>query len=291
MGNIIRPSAAAADIFKDARTSYNNATARGGVAVTLADQMLSPVIKVADNIEGQIKTVTASAETVIAALAAANDHADDLFQKVADEIWNDVGRPAADPYLSVLLPGGSSFYVDGDVAEQPDKMMLFVELLRADIHPRLAKADAEAAALKVETEAGVLRAAVDAAQAPRTKLQLLGRVHAALSRVAALQIAAYKRMLKASGFSEADVHKIIPDHPRPEAKGTAAPTDPAAKPAKPADPVAKPVAPAAPVASPATPAPAAPVASPATPTPATPVPTPVTPAPADPVTPTPGGGG
>ena len=226
MGSTIRPNAAAADIFKDTRTSHTNATARAGVALSLADQTIAPVLAVADNIEGQIKTVRAGAATLIAALDAANDHADDLFQKVADDIWNAVGRPASDPYLSVLLPGGSSFYVDGDVSEQPDKMLLFVELVNAGIHPRLAKADADAAASAVGAEAAVLRAAAEAAHGPRTKLQLLERVYTALSRVAALQLAAYKRLLKANGFSEADIHKIIPDRPRSQGKDTKAPAEP-----------------------------------------------------------------
>ena len=172
MGNPIRQNAAAADIFADVRTSYGKATARGGVALSLAEQSIGPVLKVADNVEAQMATVRASAQAVLAALDVANANADDLFQKIADDIWNAVGRPAADPYLSVLLPGGSGFYVDGDVSEQPDKMLLFVELVRAGIHPRLSKADAELAATTVEQGAAVLRAAVDAAQGPRTKLQL-----------------------------------------------------------------------------------------------------------------------
>lgn len=220
MGSVIRASAAAEDIFADAHTAYNNATARGGAALSLADQTITPVLKVADGVFAQIKTADAAAKPLLAALNAANERADDLFQKVADDIWNAVGRPASDPYLSVLLPGGSSFYVDGDVSEQPDKMLLFVELLKSGIHPRLPKADADAAINAVQTEADILRAAVDAAQPPRTKLQLLGRVYTSLARVTALQLASYKRMLKAGGFSEADIHKIIPDRPRAEAKGS-----------------------------------------------------------------------
>jgi hypothetical protein len=218
MGNTIRLTAAVADIFKDTRTSYIKATAQKGVALSLADQTIAPVLGVAAKVEDQIKTEKASAEVIFAALEAANHRADDVFHKVADDLWNAVGRPAADPYLSVLLPDGAGFYVDGDVSEQPDKMLLFVDLLRANLHPRLSKADADAAASTVEAEAAVLRAAVDAAQGPRTKLHLLERVYRSLAHVAALQLAAYKRMLKASGFSEADVHQIIPDRPRPGSK-------------------------------------------------------------------------
>jgi hypothetical protein len=219
MGSPIRQTAAVADIHKDVDTTYTNATARGGVALTLADQTVGPILKITTTVAGQITAARDATKPLVAAVAAANDHADDLFNKVSDDIWNAVGRPAADPYLSVLLPGGSAFYVDGDVAEQPDKMVLFVELLRAGIHPKLPKADADKAADSVEAEAAVLRAAVDAAQGPNTKLQLLERVYTALARIGALQLAAYKRLLKANGFSEADIHAIIPDRGRSEPKG------------------------------------------------------------------------
>ena len=225
MGSTIRQTAAVADIHKDVDTTYTNAAARGGVALSLADQSIGPVLKIAATVATQITAVNEGAKPLLAALDAANDHADDLFNKVSDDIWNAVGRPATDPYLSVILPGGSAFYVDGDVTEQPDKMLLFVELLRAGIHPKLPKADADKAADSVEAEGAVLRAAVDAAQGPRTKLQLLERVYTALARIGALQLAAYKRLLKANGFSESDAHAIIPDRPRAEPKGKGEPGD------------------------------------------------------------------
>ncbi len=218
MGSTIRPNAAAADIFKDTRAAYTNAAARGGVALTHADATIGPVLAVVDNVDGQITATQKQSAPLLSALDVADGHADDLVNKVADDLWNAVGRPAADPYLTILLPGGSGFYVDGDVAEQPDKMLLFAGLLRAGIHPRLAKADADTAADAIEDESKDLRAAVEAAHGPRTKLQLLERTLQALAKAAALQLAAYKRLLKASGLSEADVHAIIPDRPRPEGK-------------------------------------------------------------------------
>jgi hypothetical protein len=44
----------------------------------------------------------------------------------------------------------------------------------------------------------------------------LGRVKTALARVAQMQLANLKRVYKAQGFSEADIHAVIPDHPKPK---------------------------------------------------------------------------
>jgi len=39
----------------------------------------------------------------------------------------------------------------------------------------------------------------------------LQRVLAAVARTAAIELANYKRVLKESGFSEAEIHAVIPD--------------------------------------------------------------------------------
>jgi crotonobetainyl-CoA:carnitine CoA-transferase CaiB-like acyl-CoA transferase len=168
--------------------------------------------------------------------------------KVSDDIWNDVGRPASDAALSILFPGGASFYVDGDVTQQPDKMDLLVQLLQVNIHPKLSDTVRLASIATVQTESAALRAAVTAATTVQTKLELLKQMERAVATAAAIELANYKRLLKANGYTEAEAHKIIPDHnaPSPKPKG-AAPAAPAAPP-----PAAPPPAPPAPT-PPATP--------------------------------------
>jgi hypothetical protein len=83
---------------------------------------------------------------------------------------------------------------------------------------------------RLSTESAALRAAVSAAGAARTKLHLLERTNTALGRSAAIELANFKRLLKANGFSEAEAHTIIPDRSRPAPKAA---TPPAAPPATP----------------------------------------------------------
>lgn len=214
MGEVIQKSAAVEDILADLRTTYDRAKARNGVFAELADQRLASAIALIEPIEREVADLRASSGALIAALDAADHEADAVVGDYADRIWNAIGRPARDAGYDVLFPGGNAYYVNGDVAEQPERMRLLVGVLRRYAHPRLDRAVATEAADAIERAAAKLGAAVDAARAPRTLLQLLERTRTALARTTAIELADFKRFLKASGMSEAEVHTVIPDRPR-----------------------------------------------------------------------------
>jgi hypothetical protein len=211
MGEVIRRTGAVNDIIDDTRETYRRATARQGKWKELADERLAPVLAIIDNVGAQRKQAEEEAAPLIAALDAEDDRADRTIGKVSDDIWNAVGRPASDPALNILFPGGNSFYVDGDVNEQPDKMDLLIFLLQAGVHPKLSKATAETAVSELVPATAALRDVVNAARGPRTKVLLFERIFAAVARSAAIELANYKRLLKGHGFSEADIHAVIPD--------------------------------------------------------------------------------
>lgn len=236
MGEPIRKTAARDDILRDFRKTQINAIARGGIAAALADQRISPVIKIIDSLVAQQEEAEVVAAPLLAVLAAADMRADKTIGKASDDIWNDVGRPASDAALDLLFPGGNAFYVDGDVTEQPDRMDLLVQLIAAKVHPKLSDAVAQASIATITAESLALRAAVDAARPARAKLQLIERVLAAVARSAGIELANFKRLLKANGFSEADAHTIIPDRGQGTAKKEAAPAPVAAPAAPPAGP-------------------------------------------------------
>jgi hypothetical protein len=133
-----------------------------------------------------------------------------------------VGRPASDPALSILFPGGIACYAGGDVEGQPDRMDLLAELLDASLHPRLPAIQAKAHAKEVRANAKVLRAAVDLARPARARVELLDRVRRAIATSAQVELSSLKRLYKVERFSESDIHAVIPDRP-PTPKRTAPP--------------------------------------------------------------------
>jgi hypothetical protein len=145
--------------------------------------------------------------------------------KVYDIIWNEIGRPAYDAALAVIFPDGIAYYAEGDTSEQPDRMDILVQLLQSGIHPKLSKATAQSCAAEIQAESEGLRAAVDAARKPAAQVKVLGRVRTALARVVATELANLKRVYKAEGFSEAEIHAVIPDRPASKPAKKAAGTE------------------------------------------------------------------
>jgi hypothetical protein len=223
MGEVIRRTASPVDIIADVRATLTNATAKGGVWKTMADERLAPLMALVADVDARYAKAESDLTPLQAAVDARDVEADRMLGRVSDEIWNEVGRPAADPALSILFPGGIAYYADGNVEGQPDRMDLLAELREADLHPRLSLALAKAHAKEIRAAAKTLRAAVDLARPARGRLELLDRVRRALATGAQVQLSSLKRLYKVEHFSEADIHAVIPDRPMTARKSTATP--------------------------------------------------------------------
>ena len=86
--------------------------------------------------------------------------------------------------------------------------------LGTNLHPKLAPEVAQAAAAEVRASAAELRQALDAVREPSAQVEILERVRTAIARNAGTELAHLKRSYKAAGFTEAEIHAVIPDRPR-----------------------------------------------------------------------------
>jgi hypothetical protein len=243
MGDVIRTNAAVEDIFKDARAALTNGIAKGGTARDRAEHGLGPIIAMIDAIEAELKTARELLAPLLAALNAENEKADATIDRIYDDTWNDVERPANDRYLALMFPGGAGYYTDGDTPGQPARMELLAKLYDRNLHPKLTAVQSSVFAARIRDAASALKADIDAAATPAANVALLERVRTALGRIAQFEIANLKRSYKNEGMSEAAIHGIIPD--RPAAKKVAKKAD-APAPAKPEAPKADPTTPVAP---------------------------------------------
>lgn len=223
MGEIINKKAAANDIAQDCRDTLTAATARGGQAASLATQYLQAALQVFDMLDKRLQAAEQQLGPLVAELDAVDDRTDAMLGRLADDIWNDIGRPAADPIYSLLFPEGVGFYTDGPDAEQPARMELLAELLLANLHPKLDAKQAKDRAKQVRDAAVALRAAVDKTVGPRTQVTTLGRARTAVARSLQLSLVNLKRHYRAQGLSERDIHAMIPDRGKPKTKTPAAP--------------------------------------------------------------------
>lgn len=213
MGTVIRRDAASEDITGDGQTTLTNAEARGGKWQELADERLGAALGLVRSIESQWRDAQKALAPLEADVDALNIRADKTLGKVYDIIWNEIGRPGYDAALAVIFPDGIAYYAQGDTDGQPDRMDILVHLLQSGLHPKLSKATGDACAAEVQAEAEALRDAVDAVRKPSAKVKVLGRVRTALAKVVHSELSNLKRMYKVHGFSEPEIHAVIPDRP------------------------------------------------------------------------------
>lgn len=211
MGEVIRKGAAVDDIIADVRTTLGRASAKGDPWKAHAEERLKPTVVLLETVEQKRRDAMEALEPLLAAIEVQDEKADLLLEKVSDDIWNALGRPAFDPHLSILFPGGIAYYAEGRNEDQPDRMELLVELLEAGIHPKLSQDLADAVAERVSAEARAYRAKVEAARTPKARVDLLSQVKAALARSGQVALANLKRAYLALGMSDAEIHEVIPD--------------------------------------------------------------------------------
>lgn len=226
MGEVIRKGAAADDVIDDVRATLTHARAKGGVWKTAAEEKLGTVEKLIDLVLSREREAREALAPLDAAVAAEDHDADNHLGHVSDDIWNKVGRPAMDPVLSIIFPGGIAFYTEGSDDEQPDRMDLLAEFLDAGLHPRLDEKDSRAHAKSVRERAERYRKKIEARKKPAARVKLLGAMKTAIARYAQVELSNLKRRYKSENLSESDIHTVIPDRSRPAAAKPRTPTPP-----------------------------------------------------------------
>jgi hypothetical protein len=227
MGEVIRKSATNEDIVADVRRTLTNAQAKGGRWKEAAEAELGPVLALIDGVQGQLAAAQRALAPLSAAAQGRREEANAVLGRVSDDVWNDVGRPRSDAALALLFPNGVASYTDGDLEEQPDRMALLAQLLETTGHPRLAPDTAKAQAQRVRAAAEALRAAVGPAASASAQLDVLQRVRRAVVVSAQATLMSLKRVYKNAGFTEVDIHAVIPDRP---VHGRRTPPQPSASP-------------------------------------------------------------
>ncbi|PIV98444.1 MAG: hypothetical protein COW42_14640 [Deltaproteobacteria bacterium CG17_big_fil_post_rev_8_21_14_2_50_63_7] len=213
MGQIIRAGAAREEIIKCGRDTLDAARQRDDAWKKPAEERLAPVLELCDGIAAEMVALGRVVQPLRQGIDMQNEVADDIIVRVVEQLFDLGGRRRNDPWLALLAPGGAGAYTDGPTDEQPRRMALFAKLLRKLGHKRIAKAETDAAADKIDTAAKSFGEAVAAAEQPMAELSLVERTLTALAKVVRMELVSLKQGWKAAGFSEAEIHRVIPDSP------------------------------------------------------------------------------
>lgn len=210
MGEVISASAAAAKRIEDFRTTLGRCEARGVAAKDASDRFLAPVLLLADAAEEQRKSAREALADAEAKVDAVDARADGDIGAVRDDLWNALGRPANSPVMSAVFAGGIGSYTGQSDDMQPVMMRV--------LGGRLAAIDD--AALQDRKSGWVQRIAA-AREAMEQVLPSLRDAKAAAiiaeaayydaARAARRALVKMKSYLKIEGWTEAQVHELIPD--------------------------------------------------------------------------------
>jgi hypothetical protein len=224
MGDVVGKKAAAETIMADVETTYEKAKARGGKWFELAERMIGGPMMLKATLATQLREAEAEVRPLLAAVEAQDDAADKLVGQISDDAWNAIGRPASDPTYEVVFPNGIGYYTEGPDAEQPHRMELLAQLLEMKMLARLPAAQAASMGKRLRDMAAAYRKVIEPVAAPRSRLQMLERATTALAHSSQIALAQLKRLYRAEGFTEAEIHTVIPDRPRKKASAATPPT-------------------------------------------------------------------
>ncbi len=214
MGTVISRNAPPSEILSDAATTVQLARARGGVWQIHAEARLVAVLVLDQRLGSELESARTELAPLLDARREADAIADAEIGRVADEIWTAIGRPAYDPTLSLVFPGGVAHYTESGVDELPLRMDLLAGLLDQAVISKLDRDTARELAGRIRAVTRPLRLAIDALILPRARVALLERERTALASVAQMELAHLKRVYKSEGFSETDIHQVIPSRKR-----------------------------------------------------------------------------
>ena len=108
-------------------------------------------------------------------------------------------------------------------------MDLLAQLIEMNMIKRLTPEQCKSFAQRVRDEAAAYRKVLGQVASPRARVQMFDRATTALAHSSQMALSQLKRLYRAEGFSEAEIHTVIPDRPRKKAS-SAAPPSPAPTP-------------------------------------------------------------
>jgi hypothetical protein len=226
MGRIIANNAGIEDMLDDVAITLVRCRKRGGVWETQGTTFLGDVVVLADRSSTELDQSDKERTNLVSARDVALSTAHRVVGRVYDDLWNDLERPAVDPFLAILFPGGADCVDEEKIADRADTMDAIATTLATVGHPRLPKERTTAAAETIRAEAARLRAAVATANQAVAVWTVHRKVRRALGLVGQAQLSSLKLALRSLRFREAQIHEVIPDRPRGAAAAAPA-ADPA----------------------------------------------------------------
>jgi hypothetical protein len=222
MSQLIRSDVAAETRFAVVEATLRRARDQGGWVAEEAERFLADVHTLATTNTADRVAADDALTRAREQLPFAERTAHLVVGRIHDALWNDLGRPAADPRFVVLFPAGTRTGTMGARDGHPAALRALASRLETVGHKRLAKDRLTAAAAEIRETATALATAIDRVDAAAEVAGHHHQLEQALARVAYLQLSALKRILLANGLRGPEVDAVLPPTKHPRRRSPAA---------------------------------------------------------------------
>jgi len=218
MGEVIRITAGGEKIGECGRKTLRVGLALGGdVAAAVQVRLAAPIAAL--DAASAAQTVAADAAAgASAAIMAQHAKCDDLIFMIHDTMWNLVGRTRNGPEMDQAFPGGVTIYTDCT----PHQQAMLIQVLKSRIIAVPCARWSEEARKDWVAQLEARRTEYEATLTAYRPLEATSMVAEAAHKTAVrsvhIGLRALKRDLKTAGYTESQIHEIIPDASPPAAK-------------------------------------------------------------------------
>lgn len=223
MSNLVGPNAPQSRIVSHAEKAFVKASGRGGNLAKLAVGRLQPALTTVKSAMATLAAASAAAAITQGELEGEAVRINKAVMTLRNTAWGALSRPQQSSEMDYTFPGGAQVYTKAPPEKKPRVLRLLAARFRSVKSERWTPEMCEGWAKEVDA----LRASIEAklaAHEPNDADELLADAanRAATMNVHA-QLTAFKRDLRSSGMSTAQVDDIIPDGT--PASGRKKPTD------------------------------------------------------------------
>lgn len=228
MGVVITKNAAIADILADLRTAVDKAASRGGVWSEEAQKVLANPAVRAFGADEALEQADEALRLERIALELAVRAADLGVANAHDALWNRLDRPKDHPELEVIIPSPLREFTSQPPGDKPQWLDAMAQMLEEGLLSEVPLQDCVDVATELRARSAALVTVLERWEKARKQRTLKNALRKGYVRAARIQLVHLKRIYKARGKSEADIHRVIPDRKkyRPKAAIEEAPVEP-----------------------------------------------------------------
>ena len=221
MGNVLSRKRALGAIVETIETTLTRARERDDFVKARVDERLGPYEPLLTEAAAVAAAAVRAHDEALAAVLYTVEKAQLVFGEVQDEVRNALGRPRSDATMALLFPEGMAAVRRVAPRHAALTMGLVAEQMRKIRNPKLDEARLAEWSARLEAAKGTVVAAAAAEESAGASASHARASYARLVHTAWLTLPALKRVLKADGLTEAQVHSVIPDAagPRHDARG------------------------------------------------------------------------